>query len=172
MRKGKTGKTIRIILNSPFLLPDASIASYNLCSLVTKEITAWTVSHILDSEKHVIVTKVIPELVNGILTGLRDINSCCSEGDDDNGEKNQELMRGLKDMRTHFLYIVEVHRTKVCKINEDAFNELIELLTSAVLSILSKDISKVSVFSFSFSRSPFSAFTMMKAKLVDMPLWV
>ena len=97
-------------------------------------------SHILDAEKHVILTKVLPEIINGILTGLRDLSD---RGPGEDEKKTLELNSRLREMRPHFLYIVEAHRSKVSKINEDAYNELVEMITSAVLSILSENIVKV-----------------------------
>ena len=108
--------------------------------------TAWTVSHILDKEKLVVITKVIPELVNGILSGLKDLETTNNSSiDDDDGDKILDLNRGLKEIRAHFLYILEAHRLQVSKVDGDAANELVEMLTSAILSIISEDISKVSL---------------------------
>lgn len=89
-----------------------------------------------------IFKKVLPELINGILTGLKELEIADS---DRNEDQVTELNRGLKEIRSQFLYIVEAHRTKVSKVDEDAANELIEMITSAILSIFSKQISKVSV---------------------------
>ena len=96
----------------------------------------------MDKEKHVIVTKVIPELINGILSGLRDKSSSLDDVADDDEDRLSQA-RSLRVMRPHFGYIVDAHRTKISKVNEDAFNELIEMITSAILTILSDGISKV-----------------------------